>query len=148
LEFASDPGPGVLLSWAQNRRSPGGEIVVKRVRNTACLVVSVVVGLLVAGCSAGGPADTEFVEACLKEGQSGASQLLDKELGVTRDEFCKCGATLARSSLSADGYRAMILEMQGKGEEASSITSKMSEPEQIASVQVAAEMVEKCGGVK
>jgi hypothetical protein len=32
----------------------------------------------------------------------------------------------------------MVLEMQDKGEEARSITSKMSEPEQIASVQVAA----------
>ena len=123
--------------------------MVKRLKNIARLVVPAVAGLLLTGCGgAGGPADTEFVEACLKEGQSAASQLLDKELGVTRDEFCKCGATLARSSLSADGYRAMVLEMQGKGEEATSITSKMSESEQIASVQVAAEMVEKCGGVK
>ena len=122
--------------------------MVERSKNIACLVVPVVVGLLLTGCSGGGPAETEFVEACLKEGQSVASQLLDKELGVTRDEFCKCGATFARSSLSADGYRAMILDMQGKGEEARSITSKMSESEQTAAVQVAADMVEKCGGVK
>ena len=116
----------------------------KELRSTLCLVMTVA---LFTACS-GGPSDTEFVEACLKEGQSAASQLLDKELGVTRDEFCRCGAEFAQSSLSADGYRAMVLEMQGKGEEARSITSKMSEPEQIAAVQVAAEMVEKCGGVK
>ena len=122
--------------------------MVKPLKNTPRLVVPCVVGLLVTGCSGGGPAETEFVEACLKEGQSAASQLLDKELGVTRDEFCKCGATFARSSLSADGYRAMVLEMQGRGEEAASITAKMSESEQTAAVQVAAEMVEKCGGVK
>jgi hypothetical protein len=109
--------------------------------------VPVAVSLLLTGCS-GGPAEAEFVEACLNEGRSVASQLLDKELGVTRDEFCKCGATFARSSLSADGYRAMILDMQGKGEEARSITSKMSESQQTAALQVAADMVEKCGGAK
>jgi hypothetical protein len=112
-------------------------------------VVPVVVNLLLIGCGGSGePGDTEFVEACLKEGQSAASQLLDRELGVARDEFCRCGATVAKSSLSADGYRAMILDMQGKGEEARSITSTMSESEQIAALEVAVEMVEKCGGVK
>jgi hypothetical protein len=121
--------------------------MLKRPGNTSRCAVPVVVGLLLAGCS-GGPAETEFVEACLKEGQSAASQLLDKELGVTRDQFCKCGATFAKSSLSADGYRAMILDMQGRGEEARSITSKMSESEQTAAIQVAGEMVEKCGGAK
>jgi hypothetical protein len=42
----------------------------------------------------------------------------------------------------------MILEMQGKGEEARCITSKMSESEQTAALQVAGEMLEKCGGAK
>ena len=99
-------------------------------------------------CSGGGPSDAEFVEACLKEGQSAASQALDKELGVTREAFCKCGAGVAKSSLSAEGYRAMVLEMQGKREEAASITSKMSEAEQLASVQASGEMLEKCAQAK
>jgi hypothetical protein len=107
----------------------------------------VVAGALLGACG-GGPSDTEFVDACLKEGQGGGSQLLDKELGVTREAFCKCGATVARSALSADGYRAMVLEMQGKGEEARSITSKMSETEQLASVNAAGEMLEKCATAK
>src|SRR5688572_7593860 len=59
----------------------------------------------------------------LNEGQGVASQMLDKELGVTRDAFCKCGAPVAKSSLSSDGYRAMILEMQGKREEARTMRS-------------------------
>jgi hypothetical protein len=82
----------------------------------------------------------------MNEGQGLASQMLDAELGVTRDAFCKCGAGVARSSLSSDGYRAMILDMQGKREEARVITSKMSESEQQAGLMVLGEMLEKCGG--
>ena len=107
----------------------------------------VVAGALFIACG-GGASETEFVEACLKEGQSASSQLLDKELGVTREGFCKCGATVAKSSLSSEGYRAMVLEMQGKREEATAITSKMSEADQEAAVKVAGEMLEKCAQAK
>jgi hypothetical protein len=86
------------------------------------------------------------VEACLREGQSAASQLLDKELGVTREAFCNCGEPIARSSLSTDGYRAMVLDMQGKGEEARAITSSMRESKQTAAVDVIGKMMEQCGG--
>ena len=103
----------------------------------------VVVAAVVAACG-GGPSESEFVDACIKEGQGAASQLLDQELGVTREAFCTCGAGVAKSSLSADGYRAMVLEMQGKGEEARSITSKMSEADQMAAVKAAGLMLEKC----
>jgi len=115
-------------------------IMAKKLRNTLCLVTT---AALFTACS-GGPSDTEFVEACLKEGQSAASQLLDKELGVTRDAFCKCGAGVAKSSLSGDGYKAMILDMEGKSEEARTLTSKMSESDQQAMLQAAAAMIEKC----
>jgi hypothetical protein len=111
--------------------------------NMSRCAIAVVVGALLTACG-GGPSDSEFVAACMKEGESGASQMLDKELGVTRDTFCQCGATFARSSLSANGYRAMILEMQGSREEARSLTSGMSESEQQAMVEVAAGMVEEC----
>jgi hypothetical protein len=107
--------------------------------------LAVVVGALFTACS-GGPSDSEFVAACIREGESVASQMLDKELGVTRDAFCQCGATFARSALSANGYRAMVLEMQGNREEARSLTSGMSESEQQAMVEVAAGMVEECAG--
>jgi hypothetical protein len=82
----------------------------------------------------------------MNEGQGPASQMLDQELGVTREAFCECGAGVARSSLSSDGYRAMILDMQGQAEEARAITSKMSDAEQQAAIMVLGEMLEKCGG--
>ena len=108
------------------------------------LAMAAVVGTLLSSCSSG-PSESEFVAACTKEGQGAASQLLDNELGVTRDTFCKCGASVAKSSLSSNGYRAMILDMQGKREEAASITSKMRASEQEASVKVLGDMVDKCG---
>jgi hypothetical protein len=42
----------------------------------------------------------------------------------------------------------MVLEMQGKREEASRITSTMNESEQMAALEVTGEMLEKCAGAK
>jgi hypothetical protein len=119
-------------------------IVTTRPIHVSCLWVVIAAGALFTACS-GGPSGTEFVEACLQEGQSPASQMLDKELGVTREAFCECGEPIARSSLSTDGYRAMVLEMQGKGEEARAITSTMNEAEQTAAVEVLGQLMEQCG---
>ena len=121
--------------------------MVEKLGHISRLVMAVLVGALFTACNEG-PSDAEFVAACLNEGQGLASQMLDKELGVTRDAFCTCGASVARSSLSSDGYRAMILDMQGKREEATNITSKMSESEQEAALNVLGEMLEKCGAAK
>jgi hypothetical protein len=121
--------------------------VITKLRSTQILLTAVVAGTLVMACG-GGPSEKEFVDACLKEGQGAASTLLDKELGVSREAYCNCGAKVAKDSLSSDGYRAMVLDMQGKRAEASAITSKMSEAEQTAAVTVAGEMLEKCVAAK
>ena len=110
----------------------------------SCLGALMVAGTVLTACSAG-QSGAGFVEACLREGQGTASQMLDKELGVTRQAFCECGEPIARSSLSTDGYRAMVLDMQGKAEEARAITSKMNESEQTAAVEVLGKMLEQCG---
>ena len=119
--------------------------MVEELGNMSRLAIAAVVGALFAACS-GGPSDSEFVAACQNEGQGLASQMLDRESGVTRDAFCECGAGVARSSLSSDGYRAMILDMQGKKQEAQDITSKMSDSEQEAAMMVVGKMLEQCAG--
>ena len=119
-------------------------IVIKQPTQMSCLGAVMAAGALLIACG-GGPSGAEFVAACLQEGQSTASQMLDKELGVTRQAFCDCGEPIARSSLSTDGYRAMVLEMQGKGEEARAITSTMNESEQTAAIEVLGKMIEGCG---
>ena len=122
-------------------------MIIKPPRPISGVGAVILVGALLPACG-GGASDTEFVEACLKEGSSAASQMLDKELGVTRKAFCECGAPIAKSSLSADGYRAMVLDMSGKGEEARAITSKMNENEQMASIEVLGKMMDQCGAKK
>lgn len=115
--------------------------------NMPRLAMAVVAGALLTACS-GGASESDFVAACMNEGQGVASQMLDEEMAVKRDAFCKCGAGVARSSLSSEGYRAMILDMQGKGEEARAITSKMSDSEQEATMMVLGQMLQKCGGAE
>ena len=91
-----------------------------------------------------GPSEAEFVQACLEEGKRGANKRFSDEMGVNRETMCKCAASEAKSSVSPDGYRAMILNMQGKKQEASMITSKMSEAEQMAVLKGGLEMFGKC----
>jgi hypothetical protein len=72
--------------------------------------------------------------------------MLDRQMGVNRDTFCKCAAKEARSTLSADAQRAMILDMEGKKQEARAISSKMSESEQMAFMKGGLEVFGKCAG--
>jgi hypothetical protein len=120
----------------------------RAVRSTPFAAMAVIVASVVFMACGDEPSEAEFVDACLQEGQGIASQMLDAELGVTREAFCECGAGVARASLSADGYRAMVLEMQGRGEEAASITSAMSEAEQMATLEGTLELLEQCAAAR
>jgi hypothetical protein len=115
------------------RRS--GEIIIARGKSTLCQMTVVIMATLIAACDSG-PSEAEFVAACIKEGEKGANKALRREMGVKSDAFCKCAATEARSSLSADAQRAMIADMQGKSQEARAISSKMSDADQMALMKV------------
>lgn len=106
-----------------------------------------VMAALIGACS-GGPSESEFVTACLKEGQRGVNKAFTREMGINRDTFCKCAAKEARATLSADAQRAMILDMEGKKQEASAISSKMSESQQMAFMKGGIEVFGKCAGAK
>ena len=113
-----------------------------------CRVTPVMLATVVAACDSG-PSESEFVTACLKEGdRSVANKALRQEMGVKGDTFCKCVAKEAKASLSADARRAMILDMQGKKQEASAISSKMSDADQMAFMQSAANTFGKCVGAR
>jgi hypothetical protein len=103
----------------------------------------VIVGALIAACD-GGPSDSEFETACLKEGERGANKAMRMEMGVKSEAFCKCLTKESRSQLSADGRRAVMLDMQGRKQDASAISAKMSEPEQMAFMKGGMAVVEKC----
>ena len=113
-----------------------------------CRVTAVILTALLAACDSG-PSEGEFAAACLKEGErSVANKALRKEAGVKGDAFCKCVAKEARTNLSADAQRAMILDMQGKKQEAGAISSKMSDADQMAFMQGAANVFGKCIGAR
>lgn len=101
-------------------------------RPTAITVLTATLALsgVLAACGSG-PGSAEFVQACMK-GQ-----------GAT-EEMCECAEDEADSKYSADAYEAMVLDMQGKGYEARAIMEKMSEREQMATLQALGEIFGKC----
>jgi hypothetical protein len=119
----------------------------KQAENVISLGTIAVMTALIGACS-GAPGESEFVTACLEEGQRGVNQAFSREMGINRETFCKCAAQEARATLSADAQRAMILDMQGKKQEAGEISSKMSESEQMAFMKGVAEVFEKCAEAK
>lgn len=109
-----------------------------------CLVPVVIAAVLLSACDSG-PSDSDFVTACLKEGERGANKGMRREMGIKNgEEFCKCGATAARASLSSDLRHAMVLDMQGKKQEASAITSKMSDTDKMAAIESTMSIFGKC----
>ena len=112
-----------------------------------CRVTAVILAALLAACESG-PSEAEFVAACLKEGEIGVNKALRKEARVKGDAFCKCAAKEARTNLSADAQRAMILDMQGKKQEAGAISSKMSDADQMAFMKGATTIFGKCVGTR
>lgn len=118
--------------------------MIKQTKSILCNVTAVIMVGLLTACDLMGPSEGEFVQACLEEGKRNANKRFSDEMGVNREAACKCAASEAKSSVSPDGYRAMILNMQGKKQEASMITSKMSEGEQMAVLKAGLEMFGKC----
>jgi hypothetical protein len=98
-----------------------------------------------AGCDSG-PSDSEFVNACIAEGERGANKMMRKEMGVKGEDFCKCGAREARAALTPLARQAMVLGMLGKKAEAHAIGEKMSEKDQEAFMKGAMEIFGKCAG--
>lgn len=131
----------------KSKRHLQGRIMTRQAENVLSRMTIAMMTALIGACS-GAPGESDFVTACIEEGQRGVNQAFDRELGIDRETFCKCAAKEARATLSADAQRAMILDMQGKKQEAGAISSKMSEAEQMAFMKGAAEVFEKCAGAK
>jgi hypothetical protein len=111
----------------------------------ACSVPLIAVLALLAACSRG-PSEAEFVAACIKEGETGANKMLRREMGFKSETGCQCMAKEAASTVSADARQSMILNMQGKMQESKAIIAKMSERDQMATMNAALGLFEKCAG--
>ena len=98
---------------------------------------------LLAACDTG-PSEAEFLAVCLKEGQTPVNQAISKRMGINRDAYCKCAAKQARTALSADGYRWMMLNMENKKQEARALQAKMNDAQQTELMAAAIEVSAKC----
>ena len=110
-----------------------------------CRMTVAIMVTLLAACD-GGPSESEFVAACIKEGETGANKMLRREMGFKSETGCQCMAKEAASSLSADARQSMILNMQGKMQESKAIMAKMSEADKMAAMNAALELLKKCAG--
>ena len=115
------------------------------IKRVAYFVPLLTVVALLAACGQG-PSESDFVTACLKEGEIGANKARNREMGLNTETACKCAAKEASATMSADTRRSMILNMQGKKQESKAITAKMTEAEKMASMNAALELFKKCAG--
>ena len=116
----------------------------RRMKSLLSMTPAFILTGLFSACDIMGPSEGEFVQACLEEGKQGVNKRFSDEMGINRETMCKCAASEAKSSVSPEGYRALILNMQGKKQEASMITSKMSEAEKMAVLEASLQMIGKC----
>lgn len=69
-------------------------------------------------------------------------------MGVNRDTFRQCTAKEAKAVVSADGYRWMMLDMEGKNQEAAALQAKMNESDRRDVMRAAMTVLGKCVGGK
>jgi hypothetical protein len=105
----------------------------------------VALAVMLAACD-GGPSDSEFQAACLKEGSAGANKAMRREMGVDSEAFCKCVTKEARTHVSAEGRQAMMLDMQGRAQEARAISAKMDTAAQEAMFKGGMAVMQACVG--
>ena len=109
---------------------------------TRTLCAAAGAALLVA-CSSG-PSESEFAAACMQEGQRGVNRALSREMGIQRETFCQCMAKEAKAVVSSDGYRWMMLDMQGNRQEAAALQAQMRESDRMDVAKAAMVVLGKC----
>jgi hypothetical protein len=95
-----------------NATAANGRIDMKNIQRFPGILWLAVAALTACG---GGLGDAEFVEACLR---SSSPQ------GAT-EAMCQCGAREARAALEPKLFDAMVLDMQGKTQEAEALVSDL-----------------------
>lgn len=89
--------------------------------------------------SACGGDEAAFVKACMSQG-SGAQMMG----GGNQEEFCKCSAHTAKANMSGKAFHALVLQSQGKQQEANDILSKLDSGEQAQMVAGSLKILGEC----
>lgn len=96
-----------------------------------------VAAILLAGCS-GGPSKGEFVKACLN--QKGP------QIVRLTEEMCDCAADYASENFEPRLQRVLVLNMEGKKQEAEALVEDMSFEDRAEFAVKQFEVVGKCVG--
>jgi DNA-binding transcriptional regulator YbjK len=99
------------------------------------LTVAFAATLLAAGCS-GGPSDAEFVQYCMN--QNGVQMVKMTE------EMCQCAAKYSRENFDARLQRVMVLNMQGRKQEAEALIGDMSFDDRARFAEQQFEVIGQC----
>ena len=104
----------------------------------------ILAAVLLAACDSG-PSEGEFLAACRQEGKRSANSMGMR--AAERDAYCRCAAGAAEAGVSPDGYRLMVLEMQGdKHQEIAALHARMKDEEKMAVMKAAFDVLGKCAG--
>lgn len=85
--------------------------------NRTRIVYALVAAAALGGCG-GGASEGEFVQACMN--QKGVQMV------KVTEEMCQCAAKHSRETFEPKLQRAMVLDMQGKKQEAEALVEGMS----------------------
>lgn len=104
---------------------------------------ALIVATLLTACGSG-PSESEYLAVCLKEGQTRVNQAITKQMGVDRDAYCKCAAKEVQTTVSPEGRRWMMFNMENKKQEARALKAKFSDKEQQGLMAAALQVFGKC----
>jgi len=97
-----------------NATAANGRIDMKNSQRFPVILWPTIAAAALSACG-GGLGDAEFVEACMRSSSpQGATEVM-----------CQCGAREARALLEPKLFDAMVLDMQGKTQEAEALVSDL-----------------------
>ncbi len=106
-------------------------------------LTAVVVAMLLAACDTD-PSEAAYLSVCLNEGQTRVNQAISRQMGVDRNSYCKCAAKEVQSTVSAEGRRWMMLNMENKKQEARALQAKLSDTDQEDLMKAGLDVFGKC----
>ena len=109
-----------------------------RTRIACALVAAGAAVVALGGCAGGGPGEGEFVQACMNQSQNSIQMV------KVTEEMCRCAAKYSRENFDARLQRVMVLNMQGRNQEAEALIGDMSFDDRARFAEQQFEVIGQC----